>query len=133
MHPSPPDTAAFAEHFRWLLPTDRHWFSTAEVARLLHVSPQTVRDAFDNQKILGHRTNASARRGHEQRRHHKITRDAIILYLAESANYEPSDLYDHLEALFHRRSLAELDAIETRLRNVRAKQQARRHAHHGNR
>ncbi|MDP0501320.1 MAG: hypothetical protein Q7P63_14600 [Verrucomicrobiota bacterium JB022] len=76
------------DDYRSLLPVGQVWFSVQEVAEILEVSPQYVRDAFEQRKLLGHRHNGRSGRGKEQRRRISIRRDSLLLYLAGSANYD---------------------------------------------
>lgn len=82
------------------LPAGRAFFSVKEAAALLGRSPQFIRDAFDNQAICGHAL-ASRRDG---RRSLVIPREALQLFLLESANYQPADYVDRLAQLLRRLS-----------------------------
>jgi hypothetical protein len=70
-----------------------------------------VRDAFDNQKILGHQCNARARRGREKRRAYQIHREAVILFLLETANYRPRDFIERVQELLRNRSHHQLGQV----------------------
>ncbi|MGF1483617.1 MAG: hypothetical protein ACFBZ8_04560 [Opitutales bacterium] len=105
-----PDTH-FA-HFEHLLPPAQEWFRPAEVARIIGRTDQFVRNCFDNQKILGHTYNSRAPRGRERRRAYQIHRDALLLYLLETANYEPPDFVDRLRDIIAHRSPTELLQID---------------------
>lgn len=96
------------KHFDFLLPKGQQWFSPKEVAAIVGKSDQYIRDAFDNQKILGHQSNARALRGTEKRRSYQIHRDCVLLFLLETANYEPNDYLQRVFDLLTHRSENEL-------------------------
>lgn len=77
--------------FERLLPNKKNWYTVKEVAAILECSEQYVRDCFDNQKILGHIWNGKARRGEEKRKTYHVTRESLILFLMETANYRAED------------------------------------------
>jgi prophage antirepressor-like protein len=99
------------DHFEFLLPPGKQWFSPKEVASVIGRTDQYVRDAFDNQKILGHHANASARRGREQRRTYQVHREAILLFLLETANYRPDDFLSRIQELLAHRSTPQLSKL----------------------
>jgi prophage antirepressor-like protein len=103
------------DHFEFLLPPGKQWFSAKEVASVIGRTGQYVRDAFDNQKILGHQANASARRGREQRRTYQVHREAILLFLLQTANYRPDDFLRYLQELLANRSLQQLSKLHRHL------------------
>lgn len=74
-----------------LLPEGKEWYSSKEAAFVIGRSAQYVRDCFDNQKLMGHALNARGPLGSEQRRSYQIPRAALLLYLMETANYQPGD------------------------------------------
>ncbi|KAF0094748.1 MAG: hypothetical protein E1N59_1752 [Puniceicoccaceae bacterium 5H] len=89
IHQWTPDVHDYqAADYAHLLPPGQEWFSVREAAELLHVSPQYIRDCFEAGKLFGHRHNGRSRRGQEQRRRVHIRRDSLLLYFAESANYD---------------------------------------------
>jgi hypothetical protein len=100
------------EHFEFMLPPGQQWFSPKEVASLIGRTDQFVRDAFDNQKILGHQNNARARKGQERRRTYQIHREAVILFLLETANYRPKDFIQRIEEILRNRSPQQLTQIQ---------------------
>lgn len=100
------------DHFAFMLPPGQQWFSPKEVASLIGRTDQFVRDAFDNQKILGHQNNARARKGQERRRTYQIHREAVILFLLETANYRPKDFIQRIEEILHNRSPQQLSQLQ---------------------
>ena len=92
-----------------LLPAGKEWFTAKEAACVIGRSAQYVRDCFDNQKLMGHAMNARGKSGSEQRRSYQIPRAALLLYLMETANYQPGDYAGRVREL-----LRELNAAEKR-------------------
>jgi hypothetical protein len=70
-----------------------------------------VRDAFDNQKIFGHVLNGRAPKGKEKRKSYRIHREGIILYLLETANFEPMDFLQHIAHLLKMRNPQHLQIL----------------------
>lgn len=81
--------AGGADFFGVWLPPGQGWFSPKEVGALVGRSDQYVRDCFDDGRILGHVL--KPRKGHAGRPSYQIPRDAVLMYLLETANYEPED------------------------------------------
>jgi hypothetical protein len=106
---APEDTA---QHFEFLLPPGQQWFSPKEVASLIGRTDQFVRDAFDNQKILGHQNNAKARKGRERRRTYQIHREGVLLFLLETANYRPKDFLERVQEILRNRSPQQLNQLQ---------------------
>ena len=77
--------------FEKLLPDKKEWYTVKEAAAILGRSDQYVRDCFDNQKLLGHVWNAKAKRGQEKRRTYHISRQSLVLFFMETANYHAKD------------------------------------------
>jgi hypothetical protein len=100
------------QHFNFLLPPGKQWFSPKEVASLIGRTDQFVRDAFDNQKILGHQNNARARKGCERRRTYQIHREGVLLFLLETANYRPKDFIERLQEILRNRSPQQLSQLQ---------------------
>ncbi len=99
-------------HFSFLVPPNKQWFSPKEVASMIGRTDQFVRDAFDNQKILGHQNNGRARKGRERRRTYQIHREAVLLFLLETANYRPKDFVERLQEILHNRSPQQLSQVQ---------------------
>ena len=77
--------------FESILPEDKLWYSTKEAAYVLGKSTQYVRDCLDNQRILGHVMNGRAPKGKEKRNTYQISRASLLLFLKETANYDPEN------------------------------------------
>ncbi len=90
-------------HFDFLLPRNREWLSPKAVAAIIGRSENFVREALENQKIMGHVANGSARREEEKRYSYLIHRDCVLIYLGQTANYTPHDFIDQLFELIQRR------------------------------
>lgn len=105
-------------HYAFLIPEDKEWFTAKEVAALIGRTSQYVRDAFENQKILGHILNGKARRGNERRRSYQIHRDAVLLFLLETANYDPEDFIVHVKHLLKNRTQEQLVDIQAYLNSL---------------
>lgn len=82
-----------SHHFDYLLPAGKEWFTPKEVAAIIGRTDQFVRDALDSRRILGHSCSA---RGAQKRRTYHIHRDGLLLFLLETANYEPQDKLDRM-------------------------------------
>ncbi|MDR2603605.1 MAG: hypothetical protein LBC11_03555 [Puniceicoccales bacterium] len=106
------------EHFSFLLPTTQQWFSPKEMAAIIGKTDQYVRNAFDNQKILGHLLNGSAPRGEEKRRTYMISRENILLFLFETANFSPEDFIERLGEILKNRSVSQLLKIQNQIDNI---------------
>ncbi len=95
------------KHFDFLLPRNRELFSPKAVAAIIGRSRNFVRKAFENQKIMGHVANSSAKRDEEKRQSYLIHRDYLLIYLPQTAChplnnfkdqlFEVDDLKDHIQ------------------------------------
>ena len=99
------------EHFAFLLPPAKRWFSPKEMAAVIGTTDQYVRNAFDNQKILGHTLNG-APKGTEKRKMYMISRESVLLFLFETANFSPEDFLDRLNYILTNRSISQLLKIQ---------------------
>ncbi|MDR2778717.1 MAG: hypothetical protein LBB16_00295 [Puniceicoccales bacterium] len=106
------------EHFSFLLPASQQWFSPKEMAAIIGKTDQYVRNAFDNQKILGHLLNGSAPKGTEKRRTYMISRESILLFLFETANFSPEDFTDRLGEILKNRSVSQLLKIQRQIDSI---------------
>ncbi|HCJ12393.1 MAG: hypothetical protein A2Y14_03505 [Verrucomicrobia bacterium GWF2_51_19] len=98
------------EHFEKWVPNNKVWFSTKEVAAVLGRSTQYIRDAFENQQIMGHAISSSPREL-RQRTQYQIPRDNLVLFLMQSANYTLADFLSNIESICKQRSIGELECI----------------------
>lgn len=88
--------------FEKMLPDQKEWYSVKEAAAILGCSDQYVRDCFDNQKLLGHIWNAKAKRGQEKRCRYHISRQSLVLFFMETANYHARDFLQRIQKLEQR-------------------------------
>ena len=88
-----PDTDTM-EYFDCMLPPDQDWFTTKEVAAIIPWGDRFVRDSYKDRKLLGHKSSLRSVDGEERRGSLAIPRAALILFLAETANYTSEDLLD---------------------------------------
>ena len=97
------------EHFGSMIPSSQQWFSPKEMASIIGKTDQYVRNAFDNQKILGHVHNGSAPKGQEKKKTYLISRENVLLFLLETANFSPED---RLTEILQNRSVPQLLKIQ---------------------
>ncbi|MDR0595331.1 MAG: hypothetical protein LBF94_01350 [Puniceicoccales bacterium] len=105
-------------HFEFLLPPTQRWFSPKEVAAIIGKSAQYVRDAFDNQKILGHTMSGRAPKGKEKRKTYQISRESLMLYLIETANYTSDEFLLKLRDIFSNCSTAQLLKLQNEIEHL---------------
>ncbi len=91
-------------YFSGLLPKGQDWFSPKEIGAIIGRSDQYVRDTFYSGKILGHLSNGLAKKGKEKKSYLRVHRDAVALYLAQSANYSSDELISALSEIIGRLS-----------------------------
>ncbi len=92
------------EFFAELFPKDQVWFSPKEAGAIIGRSDQFVRDGFHSGKIFGHLSNWQSKHGNEKKTYLRVHRDAIVLFLIESANYTTEDFMKKLESVIMSRS-----------------------------
>ncbi len=100
------------EHFASLMPEGQEWFSPKEAGNIIGRSDQFIRDSFYTGKIMGHTSNGIAPKGEEKKSYLRVHRDAIIMYLLESANYTPESFMEGLESILSKRSDYQLMRLE---------------------
>lgn len=99
-------------HFGYLVPKDKQWYSTKEAAAIVGRSDQYIRDCFDSQKIMGHLLNGRAGKGNEKRQTYQVHRDCLILYLLETANYDPGDYLERVCEIILRLHPSQIEEIK---------------------
>lgn len=97
-------------HLTSLLIDGKQWYTPKEMAQVIGRTDQYVRDCFDNGRILGH-TLSGRGKGEEKRRSFQIHRDAVLLFLIETANYTPADFADRLAELLRTCPLPQREQI----------------------
>lgn len=110
-------------HYEHLFTTKQEWFSPKEVGYMIGRSDQYVRDAFDNQKIKGHMFSGKSKNGKEARKSYQIHKDAVLLYLVETANYDPPDFIKCIKNLLKNRSKQQLCDVKECIDTLLAKKQ----------
>lgn len=99
------------DQFGHWLPPRQQWFTPKEMAAIVGRSDQYIRDCFDSQRILGHCLQGRTRAGARGRKSYQIHREAVLLYLLETANYEPEDFMAHMRSLLCTRSREQREAL----------------------
>jgi len=74
-----------------LLPPGKEWYTPPEIAPLVGRTPQYIRNAIGAGVIQGH-----CSRPGSTRQSHVVHRDALLLYLRQTALYEPEDFLHEL-------------------------------------
>jgi hypothetical protein len=105
-------------YFEFFLPPTQRWFSPKEVASIIGKSAQYVRDAFDNQKILGHTLSGRAPKGKEIRKTYQISRESLVLYLMETANYSSDEFLLKFHSVLNGCSTAQLLRLKREIDNL---------------
>lgn len=111
------DISEASEHFSSLFPKGQEWFSPKEAGYIIGRSDQFVRNSFYSGKIFGHLSNGLAKRGEEKKTYMRVHRDAIVLFLMESANYTPESFMQELESVILNRSDYQLFRLEKVIRD----------------
>lgn len=111
------DISEASEHFSSLFPKGQEWFSPKEAGYIIGRSDQFVRNSFYSGKIFGHLSNGLAKRGEEKKTYMRVHRDAIVLFLMESANYTPEYFMQELESVILNRSDYQLFRLEKVIRD----------------
>jgi hypothetical protein len=105
-------------YFESFLSSAQRWFSPKEVASIIRKSAQYVRDAFDDQKIFGHALSGRAPKGKEKRKTYQISRESLILYLMETANYSSDELLLRLHGILGNCSAAQLLRLQREIERL---------------
>lgn len=56
--------------------------------------------------------------GSAMRKRHQITREALLLFLIETANYEPKDFFTRLENILNRLERKDLNTLKNWIQRV---------------
>lgn len=105
-----------ALHYELLFENGKVWYTSKEAAKLLGMSVQFVRDAFQSQELMGQEI--TSRSGPAGRRMKLIHRDCLLLYLMQTANYSPNDFLDKFKRLLLRRPPAEQQEMRAWLESL---------------
>jgi hypothetical protein len=85
--------------FSSFLPKGQEWFTVKEAAAVLGRTPQFVRDAFEQQKLLGFAFNGRGEKDAARRRSIQISRASILIYMMQAANFRSEDFADRVDEL----------------------------------
>ena len=107
-----------ADVFAKFLPKGQEWFSPKETGAIIGRSDQYVRNTFYSGKIFGHLSNGLAKKGMEKKTYLRVHRSAILLYLAQSANYTSDDIHEALMQVISRLSDYQLMRLEKSIRDL---------------
>ena len=105
------------EYFSSLIPNGQDWFSPKEAGNIIGRSDQFVRDSFNTGKIMGHTSNGIAKKGEEKKTYLRVHRDALIIYLLNSANYTTESFLQSIESIISRCSDYQLVRLEKIIRD----------------
>lgn len=105
-----------AGHYEALFENEKVWYTSKEAAKLLGMSVQFVRDAFESQELMGQEI--SSRADSAGRRMKLIHRDCLLMYLMQTANYTPLDFVNKIKRLILRRPATEQTEIRSWLSKV---------------
>ena len=105
------------EYFSSLIPNGQDWFSPKEAGNIIGRSDQFVRDSFNTGKIMGHTSNGIAKKGEEKKTYLRVHRDALVIYLLNSANYTTESFLQSIESIISRCSDYQLVRLEKIIRD----------------
>jgi hypothetical protein len=100
--------------FDFLLPFQKPLWRTDEVAEVIGRSIQYVRALIEAGRLEAHQDSAFG-----DRKSNLITRRSVLLYLAETANYDPGYLVIRIEVLIKRLPAPALDRLVATARKLR--------------
>jgi hypothetical protein len=102
--------------FDFLLPYQKPLWRTDEVAEVIGRSIQYVRALIEDGRLEAHTDSVF---GDGERKSSMITRRSVLLYLAETANYDPGYLVIRIEVLLKRLTAPTLDRLVATARKLR--------------
>jgi hypothetical protein len=108
--------AVEAGEYDFLIPTRKPLMRTDEVASVIHRSTDFVRALIEDGRLEAHSDSAKG-----DRNTNIVTRRSVVLYLAETADYDPAYIVMRLEAVLKTMKTPALDRIIafcTRQRNL---------------
>jgi hypothetical protein len=92
--------------FDFLLPYQKPLWRVDEVSAIIHRSTQYVRQLIEDGRFEAHQDSALG-----ERKSSLVTRRSVLLYLAETANYDPGYLVIRIEVLLKRLTAPSLDRL----------------------
>jgi hypothetical protein len=102
--------------FDYLMPFSKNLLRAREVSEVISRSVQFVRALIEDGRLEAHLDSVWG-----DRESPRITNRSVILYLAETANYDPSFLVIRLEVLMKKLDGASLDRLIESARKVRSR------------
>lgn len=99
------------DRFEALLPPGQVWFTPAQAAAVLGRTAQFVRNLIEDGRLPGHLFESRPVNSRHGRTYFFVHRDALLLYLMETATYLPEDFLDRLLEVVRRRPPGELAEI----------------------
>jgi hypothetical protein len=100
--------------FDFLLPYQKPLWRVDEVSAIIGRSTEYVRQLIEAGRLEAHRDSAIG-----ERKTSLVTRRSVLLYLAETANYDPGYLVIRLEVIAKRLNGVSLDRLIATLRKQR--------------
>lgn len=100
--------------FDFLLPFHKPFWRTDEVAEVIGRSIQYVRQLIEEGRLEAHQDSA-----YGDRKTSLVTRRSVLLYLAETANYDPGYLVIRIEVLLKRLTAPTLDRVSATAQKLR--------------
>jgi hypothetical protein len=106
--------AAANGEFDFLLPLAKNLWRTDEVADAIGRGTQYVRQLVEEGRLEAHKDSAFG-----SRESSLITRRSLVLYFAETANYDPTFHVVRIEALLPKLTCAALDRLVAKVTKLR--------------
>ncbi len=104
--------------FDFMIPKDKNWFGPNQVSKILGSSDQYVRNCIYSGKIFAHVAIREGANGTENKSYIRIHRQAIEMYLLETANYTNDLFLEKLTDILKTRNDFELMRIEKVLKEL---------------
>lgn len=96
-------------HFDFAMPWGKLLLNTREVARAIGREQDYVRQLVESGRLEAHQDSAFG-----ERKSSLVTRRSVLVYLAETATYEPRAMQSRLEALVDDLTRPQLEALLAR-------------------
>lgn len=106
--PKDQQTAVDRGEYDFLIPVQKSLLRQDEVAEVLDRSTQFVGELIDRGRLEAHRDHAF---GAGLRKSNRVTRRSLILYLAETSNYDPAYMVMRIEVVLKTLKTPQLDRL----------------------
>jgi hypothetical protein len=106
--------AVEAGEYDFLIPTRKPLMRTDEVAIAIHRSLDFVRALIEDGRLEAHRDSATGKRNTSI-----VTRRSVVLYLAETSDYDPAFIVMRIEVVMKTLKLPALDRVIATARKLR--------------